>query len=292
MRWALVLSLCVSLGAGSARGEPLEWDPRWPRYRPGEAVATLIFGVGALVAEVAPPRINDNIWRGGVFFDDPVRNALRAQSQAGNARAVSNSDRLYRLGVLAPLVLDVGVLALGVHGSPDVAWQMFLIELESFALTGSLVLASQVITRRERPYVQDCGPQGDTQLTTCGTERDYTSFISGHTAMAMTGAMLMCTHHQRLRLLGGGAADTAVCATMVGAAVGTGLLRIVADRHYATDVIAGLAVGVFSGYVLPSWLHYGFGATPPADPEPRLTWTITPRLERGSIGLGVSGLLP
>ena len=40
-----------------------------------------------------------------------------------------------------------------------------------------------------------------------------------------------------------------------------------ADNHYATDVLAGAAVGAFSGFILPRLLHYGFGDGEPGSPS-------------------------
>ena len=34
-------------------------------------------------------------------------------------------------------------------------------------------------------------------------------------------------------------------------------MRISADKHYATDVLAGWASGLVFGYALPTRLHYG-----------------------------------
>src|SRR5260370_757190 len=62
---------------------------------------------------------------------------------------------------------------------------------------------------------------------------------------------------------GGGAADLAPCLGMIGVSLGTGVARIMGDRHWASDVLAGWTVGALSGYVLPSVLHYGFGGGRP-----------------------------
>lgn len=289
---ALRLGLCLLLAAGSAQAQTLQWDPDWPRFRRSEVATTFALGLVTMGAELAAPEPTSPRWSGGILLDDALRDLLRARSLQGYERAVVASDRLFRTALFAPLVLDVWVLSMGVHRSPDVALQLFLMNLESLAFTGSVVLVTQVLTRRERPYVQDCGDAGGENFTACGTKRDYTSFVSGHTAVAMTSAMLMCSAHRQLALLGGGVADAAVCVTMVGVAVGTGLLRVVSDRHYASDVVGGLAVGVISGYVLPAWLHFGFGRTPARDTRPRFTWTVSPHAERGALGLRVSGLLP
>jgi len=88
------------------------------------------------------------------------------------------------------------------------------------------------------------------------------SFVSGHTAMAFTGAGLICTHHANLDLYGGGTPDVLACATGMVGAMMVGGSRIVADRHFFSDVLSGFAVGFTAGYLLPELIHYRFGLKP------------------------------
>ena len=63
-------------------------------------------------------------------------------------------------------------------------------------------------------------------------------------------------HHAYLELYASAAADAAACLAAYGAAGSTGLLRILSDNHYATDVASGAAVGTIVGLGLPWLLHY------------------------------------
>jgi hypothetical protein len=72
------------------------------------------------------------------------------------------------------------------------------------------------------------------------------------------GAGLVCSHHLNVPLYGNAYADAAACAIAAGAAVSTGVLRLVADRHYVTDVLAGAAIGAGAGFVMPMFAHYWF----------------------------------
>lgn len=100
-------------------------------------------------------------------------------------------------------------------------------------------------------------------MQTCGTANDFRSFYSGHATATATTAGLVCVHHQHLPLFGGGFADLAPCLLMIGVSATTGVLRLVYDEHWASDVMVGWADGVLSGYVLPSLLHFGFGSGHP-----------------------------
>ena len=104
-------------------------------------------------------------------------------------------------------------------------------------------------------------------------------------------AGLTCVHHQHLPLYGGGVADLAPCLAMIGVSLGTGVARIMGDRHWASDVLTGWTVGALSGYVLPSVLHYGFGGGRPMG-EMRVGGArIVPTLlaQVGGAGFGVVG---
>ena len=118
---------------------------------------------------------------------------------------------------------------------------------------------------RARPYTDRCVDGADRDasgafLHACGVPNDNRSFFSGHTAAVTTAAALTCLHHQHLPLFGGGFADLAPCLVMMSASAAAGILRLVYDEHWATDVMTGWAVGALSGYVLPSLLHFGFGS--------------------------------
>jgi membrane-associated phospholipid phosphatase len=74
-------------------------------------------------------------------------------------------------------------------------------------------------------------------------------------------ASALCVQHSRIEIYGG-LADKIVCPAALTAATATGLLRIVADRHWASDVIAGAMLGSLVGATV-SWLHLrGDGAAP------------------------------
>ena len=42
-------------------------------------------------------------------------------------------------------------------------------------------------------------------------------------------------------------------------ALTTAVTRLVADRHYATDVVVGTGLGFAVGYAVPVLLHYSYG---------------------------------
>jgi membrane-associated phospholipid phosphatase len=83
------------------------------------------------------------------------------------------------------------------------------------------------------------------------------SFPSGHTNNAFTAAGLSCAHHLHLPIYGDRTADVLACAGNIVLAATTGSLRVLGDRHYATDVWVGAMIGFGVGYAFPTLLHYG-----------------------------------
>jgi len=264
---ALLTFAVIGLLSGRAHAadpDRVEWSPDWPRVRPWEVAGAFSLIAADVAIKLWVPTPSTPRFADGNFLDDWGRNTFKLHSVASQAASISWSDGLFYGAVLVPFVVDFYFGALSIHQSSDVAIQMLAIDLESFATAGFFAISAQKLGR-ERPYGQDCATDGTVRdrsgriVHRCdGSVRQ--SFVSGHTAAATAAAGLVCVHHQHLPLFGGGAADLAACLSMVGIAGATGLLRVAADEHWATDVLLGWAVGAFSGYVLPSILHYGFGS--------------------------------
>jgi membrane-associated phospholipid phosphatase len=254
---AFALALVMFPVAARAMEPEVEWNPAWPRFRKAEVALT-----GGLALQVAAnlflyPKPQRN-WVGGILFDDAVRDAMVLESRSARATAAEVSDYLYYGLATLPLVVDVGIAAGAVHGSGDVALQMLAMDLESYALAGAVAMSAEKIGR-VRPV--DLGCQKDPNYSgRCGNDAQLNvSFLSGHTAIAFTGAGLTCAHHENLPLYGGGAPDVAACVAALAAATASGTLRISSDTHYATDVLLGAGVGLFAGYGMPTLLHYRSG---------------------------------
>jgi membrane-associated phospholipid phosphatase len=158
-----------------------------------------------------------------------------------------------------PFVVDALVVAGWYHRSPDVAKQMALINAETMAVTLGLQSLFKIILSRERPYGRTCGRELPENNRDCDSFSRRESFFSGHTAQSFAAAGLICSHHMNLELYGGGWADGVPCAAGFTVAAGVGLLRIMGDKHYMTDVLAGAAVGTLTGLGIPWLLHYRYG---------------------------------
>jgi membrane-associated phospholipid phosphatase len=260
------------------RREPaVEWNPRWAKFRTWEFVLTAAQGVAALAAQGIPggPR-----WTQHNGFDDAARTALRAHSLEGARTARDISDAGLVLLVNQRLVDDVFV-AWWYHGKGSVAWQMSLIDAEtlSFATAVNSIVAGAV--GRQRPYAETtCNRPIEKQTANCTGANRYRSFFSGHTTASFTLAGLTCMHHAYLPLYQNRVADGAACAVTMTAAATVGMMRVVSDQHYLSDVLVGAAFGTASGLGLPWLLHYrGGGAVEESDAPkkaPAITATVLP----------------
>ena len=101
---------------------------------------------------------------------------------------------------------------------------------------------------------------------------------------AFTGAGLTCVHHQHLEIYGG-LGDPLACAGALAAAPWVGVSRVTTKNHYFSDVVAGAALGIGSGYLLP---HYGFGTSAPENDTSVL---LMPFSDGSHLGLALAGQL-
>ena len=122
------------------------------------------------------------------------------------------------------------------------------------AVTESLVLAGIVHESK------DVGCRQDSDYDAiCGTKHESRSLLAGHVSMAFNTAALTCVNQAHLPLYGSRAGGIAACATTLTAATATGFLRLIGDKHWATDIFMGAGLGTVTGLLYPLLLHYGFG---------------------------------
>jgi membrane-associated phospholipid phosphatase len=230
----------------------LIWE--WPKFSTADYVVTLSGAALTLSAAIVKPRAQHSLG-GPVGFDSDVRKALRAERLSLRYDFRDASDVGLSLAVTWPFVADALTAAWWYRGSREAAQEMALIDLEALAITGALQGATNVLVSRERPFGQGCGEgelPGD--AIDCRGSFHYRSFFSGHSAFSFTGAALICMHHLENELLGG-PWDAISCAGGYAVAATTATFRVVADVHYASDVLLGATVGTLVGYSVPLF-HY------------------------------------
>lgn len=296
MRRTAVLFLTLLILPPRARAEDSSHaSRRRPPLREitaSEAAFTAALSAGILAASFAPaPEARSPSWQGGVLFDDAVRNALSLRGAADRNLASNISDGLL-LGLTGPLLFDALVMAWIVRGDPELMGRMLLIDFSAHAFSQGLTSLFKHTVRRERPLARGCREDAERRATdpSCEGQADPDiepeSFFSGHTSAAFTSAALVCLHHTELGLFGP-EGDAAACATTLAMASAVGVLRIVSDRHYTTDVLVGAGVGLLSGWLVPWLLHYDVAD----DPATGVRATIAPMVDEGHVGVQLFGTL-
>ncbi len=251
--WRLVafLVLSPSPALADSPADSLSWDPNWPKFRPIEYVATGAVGTAAIAMYWILPPQQEPHWIGGILFDDPVRNALRLRSASALQTVWTLSDALDL--TLVAMVFGVDSLAVPIlRGSAGTAAQLGLMDAEAYAYSSIVAIGLYDSVGRARPSYEDC--QRDPSFAGCSIS-PTASFPSGHTNEAFTAAGASCANHASLPLYGSKTWDALACARDLVFAAGDGMLRIIGDRHYATDVLAGAGIGFGFGYGVPTLLH-------------------------------------
>lgn len=253
-----------------AQGHRLQWNPEWPSFRPIGYVLTGASVLGAITVTLLVEYPDLPRWRGGILFDDAFRAALRARN-AGARDAVRLASDITLIASIVQVGLVDSVILPVADRSPAVAAQLSLINAQAFSLNILIATLLFKAVARERPLIADC--KKDPNFDPLCNSGSYASFPSSHTSTAFTAAGLSCVHHAYLPLYGGGAWDMAACIESIAVATATGMFRIIGDRHYATDVLFGAAIGFSIGYIYPWLFHYRYGSDPP--PERRSSGSAT-----------------
>lgn len=182
------------------------------------------------------------------FFHDNLVGALWSRK---GSDTISN---VLGFGVLPAGALAAAMLATG-NGSDGAGLRGGVIALESLAVAGTVIQTIKYLAARKRPFVRyghaNDGSSDSEGATYDGNNPDsHLSFPSGHTgataALAFSAAMLATLQESKAApyLWAGAAVATASVAT----------LRMMAEKHYFTDVLGGALIGAGSGVLVP-WLH-------------------------------------
>jgi membrane-associated phospholipid phosphatase len=189
-------------------------------------------------------------------MDADARDHFRATD--GSARRIADGASWAVVGLVMAAPVGLAAQSASARNAPASAVGEALLGLViPYASTALVGFGAKFLFARERPFATMEGlsrrcVRGDE--AGCDPERNA-SFPSLHSALGFVGAGMLCA--QSLRFApNGNALDGVPCALgTFGASVGA-TLRMVADRHYATDVIAGSLLGLALSLGLGWALHH------------------------------------
>ena len=174
------------------------------------------------------------------WFHDAMTGWVLSRSTAGVA-----SDVVAYLLVPAAAIAGAWTTT-GPHASDGADWRAVSIVMESALLSGALAEGVKFIAARKRPYVRYGTGEADGTygVTDVGS---HLGFPSGHTAWVTSLGVALATTATIEE-------SAAAPWLWAGAAVGsvtTSALRMIAEKHYFSDVAAGAAIGAACGVVVP-----------------------------------------
>jgi hypothetical protein len=160
------------------------------------------------------------------------------------------------VGVLRPLPAQLSDAALfgGLLAGAALTWRSrrgeasetrqddLVVLAEALAITGAATGWIKVLARRPRPFLF-------TDSAAHYWEPDAgLSFPSGHASVAFAGAAAYASMLHRRGVSEGRGTEVAL---LFSAAAVTGGLRVIAHKHFPTDVVAGALLGAAIGWVVP-----------------------------------------
>ncbi|UJR86951.1 phosphatase PAP2 family protein [Sandaracinus amylolyticus] len=245
---ALALALVASTSIASAQEAAPSASPRSASAGVTSPMPpTIVEPVRDFALTLAPAPVSDGRWRGGILFDEAFRSAIRLSAVEDQEIARHVSDVLL---LTVPLVALVDGLATPLaQGNGELAWRATFAHVLALGVT---LGAGEIVKRaagRARPFERDCAE--DPTRRGCGDSDIFSSFYSLHSGVTFTSAGFMCAMHGVRGMYGNTAADATACGVSIAMAATTGLLRVVSDRHYISDVLVGAALGFLVGFFLP-----------------------------------------
>jgi len=216
---------------------------------PADAILIAFGGIGSLVpdlfkSELAPAQCH---WCGANavdrFFHDSLAGAVFS-------RKTSNTLSNLTAFMLAPAAAIAGTLvATGPHATPDAGLRAAVIVLEGTVVAVALTQSVKLLTARARPYVVYNHPSQPDEggLYDFSDPDSHLSFPSGHSTLAAAlgvgTAMTATLEESPAALWLWGAAGVLT--------VSTGFLRMMAEKHWVTDDLGGIAIGAGCGVLFP-----------------------------------------
>lgn len=230
----LLVILALSQAAGAQTTDTL-YAPR-PLLKGADAL--LIVGFVAAAAAVSPA---------DKYFTQRLQDPARQSN-----RFLHKGATFFRL-IGDPGSLVVGGLTYGVgrvSGSRR-AEDIGLHSVEAVLLSGAITGATKMIAGRARPYKDTANSLNFGLLRGLKGGTDYQSFPSGHTTAAFAFASIVSaeTSHwwpQSRWVIG---------PIFYGGAALTGMSRVYNQFHWASDVVAGAAIGTLTGIKVYRYTH-------------------------------------
>ncbi len=234
MTGMVLLFSALFVQSAAAQSNTTQTNPARPFFTYQDGLLAVVFVAGVGIA---------------AQFDRALAHNLQEQSRQEN-RALHKAAGFFRfMGQPAPQIIGPAlyitgrlthqqrIASLGLHGT------------EAMLLSTILTGVPKIVIGRARPYVSHDSSPSDYALLRGLKGRDYQSFPSGHatTAFAVASAVTAEFSHWSDGSGWFPASKVLIGATMYGGASMVALSRMYHNDHWASDILAGAAIGTFSG---------------------------------------------
>ena len=241
MKNRLLLLLAIASAVqfpASLHGQADTITPPRPLFTRNDALLAGVFTLGALVARP---------------LDKPI--AQRLQKPGTQERKVLQKAATYFNNTAVPgaFIIGPGMYIVGRASNNHKLADLGLHGTEALVIGEALGLVMKGVFGRGRPYLSpdDLNPD-DWQLMRGFKPGDgYRSFPSGHALAAFAAASAVTAEMSRWKP----ESRWVVGTVMYGGAGMVGLSRMYNNRHWASDVIIGAAVGTFAGNKVVRYHH-------------------------------------
>lgn len=241
------------------------------------AGAVTLATVGALQSKLAPSSCRwCDLHADGTdalnSLDDATRKAFLWQ----HPNTASTVSDVLALGVVPALAFGMDAWAARADGrSGDIKADALVIG-EAVVLAANATDLLKFATARQRPYAH-ARALGES-VNVAPASSDNLSFTSGHVTVAFA---MTVSAAEVLTLRGHTHAAAWVWGIGLPTAAAVGYLRIAADRHYLTDVLASAGIGTAMGLVVPRLV---FKVRPPGSPAGARV-TVAPLISGSLVGV-------
>mgnify|MGYP006268481187 CR=1 FL=1 len=249
MKLARALAAAAALAGGQAGAVepplPLRYDLAADLAVTAAALASAA-ALAALKPELTPLQCR-------ICAPDPLDAAVRGALVWRDPQAAGTwSSALANIAIPAGM-LGYGFVSATLGGDPGAGAVDTLLVAEAVSLATVVELGVKYGADRLRPYAW----YGRTASPPGAYDRNL-SFYSGHTSLAFATA----TSAGTIFMMRGYPGAPLALAVGLAAAAGVGYLRMAADQHYLTDVLAGGAVGGLVGFAVPWIFHRPHAGAP------------------------------
>jgi membrane-associated phospholipid phosphatase len=197
-------------------------------------------------------------WRDGVLgagfivatigirpVDKSAARALQYPSRQQNRNLQRMATVVRNIALPGSTIIGPSMYAIGRLTKQDRLAQLGLHGTEALVLGAGIGSVLKDVFGRARPYVDTISPNPDDFQLLRGFKRgeNYRSFPSGHTLAAFAAAAAVSAETSRWWSW----ASYTIGPAMYGGAAAVGVSRMYNNRHWASDVILGAALGTFAG---------------------------------------------